>query len=157
MECFFDWFTLRRHADHVSERFDGLFLRRCGEREERLILMPPLTDDRIDIFVGQIHFVLFNACFLCILPDGSANIDQTAAQRLCAFTVLPLMRFVNDDGKSPPAEFLHILFGKEKFLNGADNDTFLIIDGFRETAGVLFIVDCFDQSDLMLKAVNGVL
>ena len=114
MECFFDWFTLRRHADHISERFDGLFLRRCGEREERLILMPPLTDDRIDIFVGQIHFVLFNACFLCILPDGS-RIDQTAAHALCAFTVLPLMRFVNDDGKSPPAEFLHILLAKRNF------------------------------------------
>ena len=67
------------------------------------------------------------------------------------------MCFVNNDGKLPSSELLHILLGEEKLLDGADDNALFVVDGFRKTAGVLFVIDGLHQPHLMLKAVDGVL
>ena len=67
------------------------------------------------------------------------------------------MCLINDDGELASTELLHILLGKEKLLDGANDNTLFIIDGFRKAAGVLFVINGFHQPNLMFKAVDGVL
>ena len=67
------------------------------------------------------------------------------------------MGLVDDDGELTASELLHILLCKEELLDGTDDDTLFIVDGFRKAAGVLLIINRFHQTNLMLKAVDGVL
>ena len=157
MERSLDGFTFQRHSHHGTEGFQSLPLGGSGEGKEGLIVMSTLTDDRIDVLVCQIHFFLFDSGFFGILFDSNAKINQTTAERFCTFTILSLVSLVDDDGELAPTEFFHILLGEEELLDGADDDTLFIVDGFCKTAGVLLIVNCFHQTDLMFKAVDGIL
>ena len=67
------------------------------------------------------------------------------------------MGLVDDDGELTATELLHILLCKEELLDGADDDTLFIVDGFRKAAGVLLIINSFHQTNLVFKAVDGVL
>ena len=153
MERSLDGFTFQRHSHHGTEGFQSLPLGGSGEGKEGLIVMSTLADDRIDVLVCQIHFFLFDSGFFGILFDSNTKINQTTAERFCTFTILSLVSLVDDDGELAPTEFFHILLGEEELLD----DTLFIVDGFCKTAGVLLIVNCFHQTDLMFKAVDGIL
>ena len=157
MERCLDGFTFRGYSHHGTKRFQSLPLGGGGKGKERLIVMSALADDCIDVLVGQIHFFLIDSRFFGILFDSNANINQAAAQGLCTFTILSLVCLINDDGELASTELLHILLGKEELLNGTNDNTLFIIDGFRKAAGVLFVINGFHQPNLMFKAVDGVL
>ena len=150
-------FSIWGCADNRTKRLQSFSLRSCSERKERLVIMSSLTDDCVDVFIGQIDFFLFNSSFFGILFDGNTDINQAAAKGFRTFTILSLVRFIDNDSELTSSEFLHIFLCKEKLLDRTDDDTLFIVDGFRKAAGVLFFIDSFDQTNLMFKAVDGVL
>ena len=140
-----------------AKQLQGFALRCRGKGKEGLILVFTLTNHSVDILVGEIYVGFVNAFFLSVVLNSNADINQTAAQRLCRFAALPLVGLVHDDSKLPTGELLNILIGKEELLNGADNDAFLVIQSFCKVAGMLFIVDALQQAGNVLKAVDRVL
>ena len=157
MERLFNEFSLWGCADNRTKRFQSFSLRSCSECKERLIIMSSLTDDCVDVFIGQIYFFLFNSSFFGIFFDGNTDINQTASKGFRAFTILSLVRFIDNDSELTSSEFLHIFLCKEELLDRTDDDTLFIVDGFRKAARILLFIDSFDQTNLVFKAVNGVL
>ena len=157
MERCLDGFAIRLYTDLRAEVFDGLPLRSCSKGKERLVLVPTLTDDLVDIIIGQIYIFFRNPGLGSVFPSGNIHVDQAAAERFCTLAVLSLMGFINDDGKLASTEDFHVFLGKKELLDSADDDALFIVDGFGKGVGVLLLVNGFHQSGLMLKAVDGVL
>ena len=157
MERCLDGFAIRLYADLRTEVFDGLPFRGSGKGKERLVFVPTLSDDFIDIVVGQVYILLRNPSLGSVFLCGNIYVDQAAAKRFCTLAVLSLMGFINDDGELAPPEYFHVLLGKEELLDGADDNALFVVDCFGKGVRVLLIVNGFHQSCLMLKAVDGVL
>ena len=157
MERSLNGFTLWSLSNHGTKSFKGLPLGSSGEGEEGLVIVSALANDRIYILVGQINFIFLDTGFLGIFFDSDTDINQTAAQYSGTQAALTLVCLVNNDGKLTTTELLHILLSKEEFLDRTNDNALLIVDSFRKTAGVLLIVNSFDQADLMLKAVDSIL
>ena len=119
--------------------------------------MSSLADNGIDIFIGKVNFLFLNFCFFCIFLNRNANINQAAAERFRTFSILPLMSFINDDGKLASTEFFHIFLGKKEFLNRTNDNSLFIVDCFCKASGILFIINRFHQANLMLKTIDGIL
>ena len=142
---------------YCAKELNGLILGSSSERKEGLVRMHTLRKDRADDIRGEIHLRLIDAFFLCIELNCLINVEQGFTQGLCAFSRLTLMCLVNDNRILSAHELVEVLVCKEELLNGADNDTLLIVDGIDKTARTLLVVDRLNQTGSVVEAVYGIL
>ena len=67
------------------------------------------------------------------------------------------MGLIHDDSELSAGELFNVLVGEEELLNGADDDTLLVVQSLCKVAGMLLIIDALQQAGNVLKAVNRVL
>ena len=107
--------------------------------------------------VAVVEFVLSHSFFFGICLDCKFGVYKRFAQRLCALSALTLVCLVDDDRELTPLHIVKVFVREQELLDRTDDDTFAVVDRLYQTLRVLLLVDRFDQSRGVVKAVDRIL